>query len=848
MRALIPVIFFLSGACGLVYQVVWARMLTVVFGATIVAVSTTLAAFMAGLALGSFLLGRRVHRVQRPLLLFALLEAGVGIYAFLFPQLIKGIALAATALQPLAASDAVPFPILRFLLSFALLLIPTSLMGATLPAMSRYVVRRFAHVGGGVAWLYAVNTFGAVAGVALTTFLLMEWLGLKGSTYAVGATNLLVACLAWFVSSRSQSPQPTSETATAAEEDGDGEGELIPSGLMKLVIIGFALSGFAALGYEVAWLRLLLVAFAINTHYEFSIILIAFLLGIAIGSFICSRVLDSKRDLLTLFGMMEVLIGVMGIGSVLLFVSMAELVGFVRSSSEWWHHRVGLFAIAFVIMLVPTLLMGALLPLVGRMNTKRLSLLGRGIGDIYAVNSLGAIGGAFATGFILIPAIGTVGTFQALGALNLIIGAAVLLLHPGSSITGRLKITAAIVAVVTSLMLLTPADLLRRLSEPASSDSELLFFSEGREGVVTVSGRRGDDYRNMRFNGGGQVPTDYGAFQLFRLLGHLPLLLHEDPQDVLVIALGGGIALGSVAQHELESVVCVEMVPDIIEGARQEFGPFNHDVLETLEGSSHISLVVDDGRNYLLSSPRRYDVITGDATHPTSTDSWVLYTADFYELCKSRLTEAGIFVQWLPFHGLHVDDYKTVLRTFQQVFEHASLWRTNNFAIMVGTVGQLSLDVAAIDERLRRERVSESLAAADLGSTLDVLSCFFMDETSLDAYVGEGAVNTDDHPHLSFAGKRGFRARTSKVIGDMGEHLKDHPTNITPYIVRDGRTPEGIDRQLFTYMAAKKLVLRGDWFRMQRAWDKATQAYSRALQINSREHTARHFYDVVRER
>ena len=843
MRALIPVIFSLSGACGLVYQVVWSRMLTVVFGATIVAVSTTLAAFMAGLALGSFLFGRRVDRLQHPLRVFALLEAGVGLYAFLFPELIDVIALAAAALHPLTEIAGPLFPFVRFLLSFLLLLIPTSLMGATLPAISRYVVRRYDHVGGGVAWLYAVNTFGAVAGVAVITFVLMEWLGLQGSTYVVGATNLLVASLAWIFGSGSVRVESPPETEPAA--DNEESGQLIPGGMMKLVIVGFALSGFAALGYEIAWLRLLFLAFTINTHYEFSIILIAFLLGIALGSFICSRFLDSRKDLLTLFGGMEVLIGLMGIASVLLFVSMTELVDFVRSSSKWWQHRAGVFAVAFAIMLLPTLLMGAVFPLVGRMNTKRLSLLGQGIGDVYAVNSLGAIGGAFATGFLLIPALGTVGTFQFLGAVNLIVGMAVLLLHSGLSLTGRLKVGAAVVAVAASFALVTPPDLVRTLAEPKGDDEELLFFSEGREGVVTVSGRA-DGYRQMLFNNGGQVPTDYGSFQLFRLLGHLPLLIHDDPREVLVIALGGGIALGSVAQHDVDSVVCVEMVPDVVQAARQEFGPFNHHVVETLAEAEHIDLTIDDGRNFLLSSPRKYDVITGDATHPTSTDSWVLYTADFYKLCKSRLADGGIFAQWLPFHGLQVDDYKAVLRTFQRVFPHASLWRTNNFAIMVGTLAPLALDIARIEERFARHQVRESLAEADLGSTLDVVSTLFMDEKSLAVYVGDGPINTDDHPHLSFAGKRSFRARISKVFADMGKHLSDHPTNITPYIVRDSTTPVGIDRLLHTYLSAKKLVLRGDWFRSQHLWEEAEQAYSRALQVNPRERTARHFYDVVR--
>ena len=856
----VPCLFFLSGACGLVYQVVWARMLVVVFGATVLAVSTVLSAFMAGLALGSFLCGRWVDGrgagggVSRPLRVFAILEAGVGLYALVFPALAAGIGSSAALLQALGPGGGALGPVLRFAITFLLLLVPTTLMGATLPVLSKFVVRRLAGAGPGVGLLYGINTLGAVAGVVLVTFLLMEALGLKGSTWAVAAANFTVAALAMLVDRRLPAAglepagrpeiSPPPEAAPAPPADPASAGAPVPPHLVTAVVAAFGLSGFAALGYEVAWLRLFIVSFGVNTHYEFSIILIAFLLGISLGSLVCGRCLRAERDLPALFGTMEVLIGLAGLCSVFLFAWWPEWSGWVQRSGAWWSHRLGIFAVAFAIMLVPTLLMGALFPVVSRINTPGLGRLGRGVGDAYAVNSLGAIAGAAATGFALVPVFGTEGAFKLLGLVNVAAGLAVLGLHQRHRPLRRNKAVAAgALALSIAALVLAPGDVLRRILEPRAPGAELVFYREGREGVVTVEAEPG--YRAMKFNRGSQVPTDYGSFQVFRLLGHLPLLLHEDPREVLVVALGGGIALGAVARHDVTRVECVEIVPDMVAAARQEYGPFNGRVLDRLE-ELPIRITFDDGRNHLLASGRRYDVITGDATHPTSTDSWILYTRDFYELCRSRLKEGGIFVQWLPFHGLRVDDFKTVLRTFGSVFEHATLWRTNHYSVMVGAAGPLRVDLARLGARFDRPSVRESLEEADLGTPLDVLSCFLLDEESFAAYVGEGPVNTDDHPHLSFASRRGYGAQVWRVLADLDRHLEQHPPALGPWLVYpDEEARAEMQPRLKAWFEGKRHVLKGDILRLSEDWSGALAAYAQALEANPRELTARHFREEV---
>lgn len=843
VRMMIPILFFLSGACGLVYEVVWARMLTVIFGTTLFAVSTVLSAYMAGLALGSFAFGRWIDRLEHPLRVFAILEVGIGLFAVLFPWMTSGLSRVYGELYLIQGSFYV-FPFVRFALCFLLLSLPTALMGATLPVVTKVAVRRLSRIGRVVGWLYALNTFGAVIGVLVATFILMEWLGLKGSTYAAAGVNCLIGGLAWLFGKN---------LVVGEEEEGKGVEvvepvrQQIPDRLLNIVLFGFALSGFAALGYEVAWLRLLTIAFSVNSHYEFSLILTAFLVGLALGSFLCSRFLEARRDLLSLFGGTQILIGLLGASSLLVFVVLAGMVGIVKGANSWWGFRGGIFAVAFGLMLIPTLLMGAAFPLVSRLYTSRLNHLGRRVGDINAVNSLGAIGGSFATGFILIPVFGTEWSFKVLAALNLLVGLAVISLHPFLKTRWK-QIVCATTAVSFALLALVPSGVLRRISQPTAPHLKLVYYAEGVEGVVTVQ-QSVDGFRKLKLNGGGQVPTDYGSFQLFRLLGHLPLLLHPNPQDVLVIALGGGIALGAAVQHDIRHIECVEIVPEMLEAAREHFSEFNHHILSNLETVA-VEIIIDDGRNYLRSRKVTYDVITGDATHPISTDSWVLYTREFYELCKARLTENGIMAQWLPFHGLPVEDYKTILRTFQSVFPHATLWRTNNYTVMVGTAQELKPDLALLEQKLESEKVRQSLEEVDLGNAFALLNCFLMDEETLRNYVGEGLLNTDDHPYLSFVGPRGFKQEGWEVLVDLGRHLHQYPVQVLTFLanIDHSRLPvDAVEAKLQAYFIGKEFVLQADILRMQKKKLAALEAYHRALEVNPEDRAAAYFFELLGE-
>ncbi|HJP33020.1 MAG TPA: fused MFS/spermidine synthase [Candidatus Latescibacteria bacterium] len=812
-------LLFASGACGLVYQVAWARVLTLVFGTTLLAVGTVLSAFMGGLALGSFLLGRWADRVRHPLRLFAILEAGVGLYAFLFPVLAGGLDEVMSWLFPSSGSHSL-YSLVRFGLSFLLLLVPTVLMGATLPAVTRTVVRQFSAVGVGVGRLYAANTLGAVGGVLVVTFVLMEQLGLRGSTYAAATVNLIVAAIAWRLGRAAVEPSPrTGRPSTPGDP------------VLRVVLLGFGLSGFAALGYEVAWTRVVRVAFSMVSHYEFSLVLAAFLVGLALGSLLCSRFLRRDIDPLMWFGGAQILLGVLGVLSLPILASLPGTVDQLRGLGSWWAYRGGVFGVSFAVMLVPTLLMGATFPLVSRIHIRHLGRIGEGMGTIGAVNSLGAALGAFLTGFFLIPWLGTESSIKALAAINTLVGLAVFVVHPTMG-SRRRRVVAVAAAIVAGVMLTTPSDVLRQISEPTDPKRRLVFFREGAEGVITVE--KGDDgLREMMLNGGGQVPTDYSSLQLFRLLGHLPLLLHPDPQEVLVVSLGGGIALGSVAQHDLQRVTCVELVPQVVTAAREHFGPYNHGVLQD-PATAGVEIVIDDGRNYLLASRGTYDVITGDATHPTSADSWVLYTKEFYQLCRARLAEDGIMAQWLPIHGLAVEDYRTLLRTFVHVFPRATLWRTSNYSIVLGTLGETGIDPDQIRRRLTDERLRRSLADVDLGDPYLVLDHFLMDEGALRRFAGEGPLNSDERPYISFAEAYGKKAW--HVLASLRPYRSPVPLRLG-----GPPLPAATSARLTAGYLAGEHSLAADVYRLRGDVEAATRSYLLALKENPADLTSAHF-------
>ena len=800
-------------------------MLVLVFGTSVFAVSTVLGAFMAGLALGSVCFGRLVDVKGKELRLYGLLELGIAAFALAFPVLLAGLDDVYTFLYQNLGGAGFAFSLLRFLLNFIVLLIPTTLMGATLPVLSKYLVGRLQELGEDVGRLYAVNTLGAAIGALIAAFVLIEYLGVSKTTYLAGGLNALIAVIALRWSSRGTE---SSGSAVAVE---NGEAVQVARPLVWMVLGGFGLSGFVALGYEVLWTRLLSILLKSATAQSLSTILVGFLFGLAGGGAVGARYADRLKDPLLIFGLIQMLIGLAGLSSIGAFGAIPYLFRAFESFSSWEAYLLKLFVAAFAVMLVPTFLLGLLFPVVSKLRVDRLQTLGSRIGDIYGVNTLGAVLGALGVGFVLLPLLGTQHSIQLLAGLNFAIGVGLVLAHP--SLQRKMKAIAlgVLAVVVVVLMALLPKGLFVELFQWTEPNSRLLFFDEGAGGTVTVHEYR-DGHRLLKVNGGGEVPTNYASIQTFRLLGNLPMLVHPGPREVAVVAFGGGITLAAVDLHGPERLDCIEVVDGVF-AAGKYFSQYNYYIYNRFD-RPHLNAIVDDGRNHMLRTARRYDVIISDATHPGTADSWVLYTEEFYRLCQRRLRQDGVMAQWLPLHGLSREDFRMVLRTFGAVFPHASLWLTHEYAIMLGTPERLRIDLARLEQRLRNEAVRANLQEVDLGDPISFMSALALGEDEYAPFVGSGPTNTDDRPYISFTDRR--RRGTGSglpVMIDLSAHLAE---SALPYLVavESEKTREQLQRRY----AARRHTVRGMIALLERDHRGAEAAFRRAVEIDPRERGA----------
>jgi spermidine synthase len=756
VQAAILILFFFSGAAGLIYEVVWQRMLVLVFGNTTSATTTIIAAFMGGLALGSFCLGKLADKYSKPLRLFAYLEVGIGVFAVLFPFILSGISVIYISISQHLTTTPYLINLIKFALCFMVLLIPSFLMGGTLPIISKFFVSRLEKLSLSVGSLYGSNTLGGAIGAFTAGFLLINWLGVRETAYVATALNILIAGVAFGLSLVLVSASPAAPRRREGRIE-ETDRKVYPKHISTIILVVYALSGFCALAYEVLWTRLL-VFFLGNTTYAFTTMLTTFLLGLALGSLIFARFLDKGKHLLVMLALLEVFIGLFAILSVWEFSSLRDMILGLYGRS--WYDATGIRYIgAFLIMFIPTLLLGIAFPLANKIYVNNLTKLGHSIGNLYSANTMGAVLGSFVAGFMLIPIMGITGSIILIAVINLILGAAVLLFD----LLARHRIkwaTAGVVAILLVVVVTTatvPSVELQKLSP----GQKQLFYREGSSATVVVL-QYYNGMKELRVNGISEVGTDNNSLRTFHMLGHLPLLLHENPQKVLVIAFGAGIASGAVAEHPLQEIDAVEISPEVIEASEY----LRHENQAVLD-DPRLNLIIEDGRNYLLRTTSRYDVITSDSTHPMASDSWLLYTREFYELCREKLNPGGIMAQWLPLHGLAPVDYKTILKTFQTVFPDTTLWSANQYTLIIGSKEGLTIDYSHLAQRLQDENIKEDLQQFGLSDPIAFLGSFIMGKEAIAEFTLGVPINTDNRPFVQFAERRKEAGTYDRILAEL---------------------------------------------------------------------------------
>ncbi len=799
--------FFLSGVAGLVYQVVWTRYLALFLGHTSYAVMAVLMAFMGGLAVGNAWLGPKVDGMRRPLILYAGLELAIGVYALMFPSyftlLESGFPRLVTAVRPgpglLLA--------LKWVFAAVAILPPTILMGATLPALTRFVTRSLSELRGRVAALYAINSTGAVVGVLLADWWWIPTYGLEAVVQVGAAMSVLIGATAWFLVARKWDlavgvPGGVGESERSAME-GQGTvepGEVYTPMQLRLAVVGIGISGFVAMLYEVAWTRLLGLALGSTTH-AYSLMLVTFIAGIAAGGWVICR-WKPKVDTLSAFAWAEIGLG----GSLLVSLFFYErlpywflrIAGHLNRTPETYPvYELVQGLVCFAVMFVPAVCLGTTLPLASRVATVELARTGRSVGRVFAVNTLGTVLGAALTGLFLLPQLGLARTFGLGIGLNLAVGGVILAWNREAR--WRPAVWAGPVLAVAAGLLIsaqfTPGwdrsmgfASWRLPSVPATWEDYVklgrqftpLSLRHGAGSTVSVvqQGELGaGGFVSLRVNGKPDASSGSDMSTQI-LLGHLPLLLHDAAKEVMVIGCGSGVTAGAVLRHpQVTRLDLVEILPEVVEAADRYFAAFNHGALRDPRTQVH----VEDAKTFLKTTPATYDAVIAEPSNPWMAGVAAVFSQEFYQDCRDRLKPGGVMVQWLQAYETDDAIFEMVVGTFGSVFPHMSLWEVGTGDVMLlGTTAPWSPDVEAAFRRFSHPEVMADLARVRFTRfpmLLALQHVAFGDAVHL---VPDGTpLHSDFFPRLEYAAERAFFARrTSHKFRRVSELRSARPRTL----------------------------------------------------------------------
>jgi spermidine synthase len=751
-RIWIFLFFFVSGATGLIYEVVWTRLLTLIMGNTHYSIATVLTAFMGGLALGSFVGGKIIDRAFNPLAAYAILEAGIGIYCLLIPFLID-LAFPLFQWIYLNLGDSyTQTSLVRFLVCCALLIIPATFMGATLPILSKFVSRDKNYIGKDVGTLYSINTFGAVVGAWSSAFVFMRLLGVQATIAVAAAANIGIALVIYFVfkpplKERLQYSEPASLD--------------IDNSLQKrelLILLSFAVAGLTALVYQVAWTRILSLLMG-SSVYAFSLILTVFILGLALGTVTASRFVSKLNNLVGGFGLIQIIIGLSSLSIIPLF-------GRIPFVNRWVYENWGQqfeimqganFLTIFALLFIPTFFMGAQFPIVIKIMATKLETVGQNVGRTYAFNTIGTIVGSFLAGFILIPVLGLQTTILSVVFLNVLLGICILAFGSQLSFNWRMYFLPGVFILCAFLAnSIAPWDKsvissgsfmpyrIGDLKEAELKKNKILFFKEGMHTTVTTElSASGNIF--LRVNG----KTDASLALDMRtqlLSGYLPMLFHPNPKSALVIGQGSGITLGAVEQFPVEKINLVEISPAVIEGSRF-FDPFNHDALN----DKRLTVLLEDGRNHIALSKNTYDVIISEPSNPWISGVGALFTVDFFELLKKRLNPGGIACIWVH-TNMSPDNFKSIIRSFTEKFPYVTMWESiaGDDYLLMGSEMEYGLSFEKAQKYIANKITGKDLEGIGIRNVPDMMSLMIMSREKLAEFSKNAPLHTDNNSLLEF--------------------------------------------------------------------------------------------------
>ena len=805
-----------SGCAALIYEIVWFQLLRQVIGASAISLGILLTSYMGGLFLGSLAFSKCISIRHHPLKVYAVLEVSIGF-----------IGMALLLCLPLVRFVYLGFVgyglaglFLRSIICLICLLPPTILMGATLPAISRYMETTRVGISR-IGLLYTANIGGAVAGCLFAGFYLLRVYDMVIATLVAASINALIAMVAFWLVARGVPFVPPEAKAVVATK--------VPNRWVYVVI---GLSGFTALGAQVVWTRLISLLFG-GTVYTFSIILAVFLIGLGIGSAAGSFLAQQVRRPGLALGWTQLL---------LVFAIPAGAFMISRELPFWYLNpefydvitlRYGHDLIrATVAMLFATCLWGASFPLALAATARPEQDPGDLVGRVYAANTVGAILGSAMFSMYMIPAFGT---HQSQQRLTLLAGLAAALMFVSDRLTAsgvtelqptevagesayvslltrtggwvgvaRLAGNAVVVLWVTFMLvgLVTPVPdgliAYGRFIEDWDAVTAYRYVGEGMNSSVAVSDWPEDNVRSFHVGGKVVASTRRVDMRIQRMLGHLPAMFQGGPKSVLVVGFGAGVTAGSFVVHDaVERIVVCEIEPLVPQAAAAWLGPENYNIIK----DPRTELIFDDARHFIATTDETFDVITSDPIHPWVSGSAALYSAEYYELVKQRLNPGGVVAQWLPLYETSEEAVKSSLATFLEAFPNGTVWNSDIFGdgydvVMVGSVGEMKLDLLVLEEHLSRNlRVRQSLADVDFYSGLDLLTSYVGQGSDLRPWLLDAQINRDRSLRLQYLAGLAIDENDAIQIFTAMSQYRRYPDNL--FLVPPNM--EGQLRQAFDY-------------------------------------------------
>jgi spermidine synthase len=812
------VLFFASGFAALVYQVLWVREIGLLVGSTAQAAALTIAIFFTGIAAGGWCWGRRAAAVRNPLRVFGMLEVGIAltalghfvlidVYAAAYPLLYAAV----PALDTLA----------KAVIAAVILLPPSFLMGGTLPMMGQHVIRDRARLGTAGSALYAVNTAGSAAGALAAGFVLPPLLGLVGAYLLAVAVDLAVGVTCLLLAAPAPAPAPDGPAPRPPARD--------PSLLAPLpawLVWGVAaLSGVATLAVEVLWTRLFSQVLQ-NSAYTYALVLTSFLLALALGAALAGLLARQRR-----IAPEQVL------GGLLLFAAAATALSpvmfdratvglsYLGADLGWLGYVLAVAGLAVALLLLPGAVLGAVLPYLLRLLQDGGREPGDALGRLVAVNTVGAIVGSLAAGFVLLPALGAWRSLHAIAVVYLLLVAAV-----ASSRITLPRAGVVTTAGVAALGLLA-ADGPGGDAQAPVRDSRGEYVVEAREGVqanVAVIGRRRD--RLIRVDSTYTLGGSRGR-HTEQNQSVIPLLLGE-ARSVFYLGMGTGITAGAALPFPVERVVVCELIADVVELAEAHFGPW----VGGLFDDDRVMIHAEDGRSCLRRSPERYDLIVSDLFTPWQAGTGSLYTVEHYRTARARLNPGGRMVQWIPLYQVSERELSIIAATMDEAFGQVTMWRGDLFGersiiALVGQADAAPLDPGTIVDQARTLRLGESVPAAELEAL--ALRHYAGNLTATGIFT-DAPRNTDAHPRVEYLAPRTHRevraGTATFLVGEQRERLyRDLRAAVSvdedPYLARLTARQRG-------YVLAGDAASRAAWLSaVGREDDAAAQAEQEARRV-----------------